>query len=194
MVSLVVLLRNVARSMSDKNKKRKKRESPKRLIPGSKRGKSKRAEIAKDAGMEAEFDVEAEKGATGQKIPQSLKSLLKLKQQTIEEGPQHSSKNLRKWGKLGGIDPNEGEYYQLPDSKKLYDLPLSIKAFTDSQTRDMVEQGIEAGKHHRRKKAQNEKDQVIGLAKKLGSLKTQRGGGIVGKNKIIKGYKKGGKI
>ena len=95
---------------------------------------------------------------------------------------------------MGEIDPNEGEYYQLPDSKKLSNLPLSIKAFTDSQTRDMVEQGIEARNYHKKKKAQNEKERVIGLAKKLGSLKTQRGGGIVGKNKIIKGYKKGGKI
>ena len=181
--------------MSNKNKKRKKRESPKRLIPGSPRGTSKRAKMAAAAGMETEFDVEAAKAwRSGQKIPQSLKSLIELKKQTIKKGPQHSSKNLRKWGKLGEIDPNEGEYYQLPDSKKLSNLPLSIKAFTDSQTRDMVEQGIEARKYHKKKKAQNEKEQVIGLAKKLGSLKTQRGGGIVGKNKIIKGYKKGGKI
>ena len=180
--------------MSNKNKKRKKRESPKRLIPGSPRGTSKRAKMADAAGMETEFDVEAAKAATGQKIPQSLKSLIELKKQTIKKGPQHSSKNLRKLGKFGEIDPNEGKYYQLSDSKKLSRLPLSIKAFTDSQTRDMVEQGIEARKYHKKKKAQNEKEQVIGLAKKLGSLKNQRGGGIVGKNKIIKGFKKGGKI
>ena len=70
----------------------------------------------------------------------------------------------------------------------------SPRVFRDSQTRDTARQANYAGEHHRKKAAQSKHDQVIGLAKKLGSLKTQRGGGIVGKNKIIKGYKKGGKI
>jgi hypothetical protein len=180
--------------MPNKNKKRKKRESPKRLIPGSPRGTSKRAKMAAAAGMETEFDVEAAKAATGQKIPQSLKSLLDLKKQTIKKGPQHTNPNLRKWVAYPERDPNEGKYYQLPESKRLSRLPFSAQAYTDSQTRDIVEQSIEARNYHKKKKAQNEKERVIGLAKKLGSLKTQRGGGIVGKNKIIKGYKKGGKI
>ena len=95
--------------MSNKNKKRKKRESPKRLIPGSKRGKGKRAKIAKAAGMETEFDVGAAKAATGQKIPQSLKSLIELKKQTIEEGPTYSNPDLKNdWNYRGG------EYYQFP--------------------------------------------------------------------------------
>ena len=117
---------------------------------------------------------------------QTKKNIADLKKQTIEEGPTYSNPDLKNdWNYRGG------EYYQFPDPEKITRSP---RVFRDSQTRDTARQANYAGEHHRKKAAQSKHDQVIGLAKKLGSLKTQRGGGIVGKNKIIKGYKKGGKI